>query len=126
MTEPNSEQTKPDKCCMTCTFHRNDRRNDYCIEHGAVIIEHPSEVSLWEIYCDEYKVKEEEEEEEVYNYMCKMIPDAMGVLDEAIKKGMPKYYLVDMIVKKRLPKNIQDKVMMAINWRYKKLQAAGL
>lgn len=65
----------------------------------------------------------EEEKEAIYNYMKEKIPDAMELMDKAIKKGMPKYYLVDMMIKKRLPKKIRDKVMVAINWRYKQLQA---
>jgi len=64
----------------------------------------------------------EEEKESIYNALREKIPGAMDLLEVAIKKGMPKYYIVDQIMRYKMPRKIREGVMVAINWKYKKLK----
>ena len=63
----------------------------------------------------------DEERESIYNALKEKIPGAMVLLEEAIKKGMPKYYIVDQIMRYKMPKKIREGVAIAINWKYKQM-----
>ena len=65
----------------------------------------------------------DEERESIYKALKEKIPDAIKLLEEAIQKGMPKYYIVDQIMRYKMPKKIREMVMVAINWKYKQMKA---
>ena len=46
----------------------------------------------------------EEEKESIYNALREKMPGTMDLLEVAIKKGMPNYYIIDQITRYKMPK----------------------